>query len=76
MRQITFEYEGRMAAQYWDIYELSERLGKSPATLRRDITRNPRNVPPRLNIPGAKILRWRPAEVEVWLEEQRALGLV
>jgi len=64
-----------MAVRYWDIYDLGERLGRSPATIRQDMARNPRAVPPRIYIPQGKMLRWRPAEVEVWLEERRALGL-
>jgi predicted DNA-binding transcriptional regulator AlpA len=60
--------------KYLDIYELGELLGKSPATIRKNLRRNPRRVPPRMHIPGTKMLRWRVVDVEVWRDEQGALG--
>lgn len=56
--------------KYLDIYELGEVLGRSPDSIRRKLKSNPRGVPPTMYIPGTRMLRWRPAEVEAWLEEQ------
>jgi len=48
--------------------ELATILSRSPETIRRDIRRNPNAVPPRLQIPGTRLLRWRAADVEAWLD--------
>jgi len=58
---------------YLDIDELAELLGISSATIRRNLRLAARNVPPKMHIPGTKMLRWRRADVEVWLEEQVAM---
>lgn len=50
-----------------DIHELATVLGRSPETLKKDLRRNPMAVPPRLYIPGTRMLRWREADVEAWL---------
>jgi predicted DNA-binding transcriptional regulator AlpA len=47
--------------------DLAAILGRSPETIRRDLRRNPDAVPPRLQLPGARLLRWRAADVEAWL---------
>ena len=52
-----------------DIEELADVLGRSPATVRRDMKRNPLAVPPRLQVPGTRLLRWRPSDVWAWLDE-------
>lgn len=52
-----------------DLEELAEVLGRSPETVRRDMRRNPMAVPPRLNVPGTRLLRWRPSDVKAWLDE-------
>jgi predicted DNA-binding transcriptional regulator AlpA len=49
------------------IEDLARLLGRSPETIRKDIKRNPAGVPPRLCIPGNRLLRWRPADVDGWL---------
>lgn len=59
--------------KYLDIYELIEMLGKSPVAIRKALKNNKRTVPPRIHIPGTKMLRWRKSDVDVWLEEQMAL---
>ena len=59
--------------KYLDIYELSEILGKSRATIRKALKSNARTVPPRMHIHGTRMLRWRKSDVDVWLEEQMAL---
>lgn len=50
-----------------NIEALARLLGRSPETIRKDIKRNPAGVPPHLCIPGNRLLRWRPADVEDWL---------
>lgn len=50
-----------------DIHELAEYLGRSPETIKKDLKRNPLAVPPRLHIPGTRLLRWRVEDVEQWL---------
>lgn len=50
-----------------DVYELSEVLGRSPETIKKDLRRNRLAVPPRLHIPGTRMLRWRAEDVDAWL---------
>lgn len=50
-----------------DIHELATVLGRSPETIKKDLRRNPLAVPPRLHIPGTRMLRWRACDVEAWL---------
>ena len=45
--------------------ELADILGRSPETIRKDIRRNPDAVPPRLKLPGTRLLRWRASDVDV-----------
>ena len=52
-----------------DLDELARLLGRSPETVRRDMRRNPMAVPPRLHLPGTRLLRWRPCDVHAWLDE-------
>ena len=47
--------------------ELADVLSRSPETSRKDIRRNPDAVPPRLKLPGTRLLRWRASDVDVWL---------
>ncbi len=47
--------------------ELAVILGRSPETIRKDIRRNPDAVPPRLQLPGTRLLRWRASDVDAWL---------
>lgn len=54
--------------------DLASLLGRSPETIRKDLRRNPAAVPPRLLIEGARLLRWRAVDVDVWLA-QRVEGL-
>ena len=42
-------------------------LGRSAETLKKDMRRNPCAVPPRVIVPGARLLRWRVSDVEAWL---------
>ena len=50
-----------------DLQELSELLKRSPETIKKDLKRNSLAVPPRMHIPGTRLLRWRVADVESWL---------
>ena len=50
-----------------DIKALAALLQRSPETIRKDLKRNPTAVPPRVMIPGTRLLRWRAADVETWL---------
>ncbi len=52
-----------------DINDLAELLGRSPETIKKDIKRNPLAVPPRLHIPGTRLLRWRQQDVDAWLAQ-------
>jgi hypothetical protein len=55
--------------QLLDADELGKILGRSPHTLKRDLRRNPAAVPPRMQLPGTRLLRWRPEVVRKWLDE-------
>lgn len=50
-----------------DLSELSALLGRSPETIKKDLKRNRLAVPPRLHIPGTRLLRWRKVDVDSWL---------
>lgn len=50
-----------------DLNELSALLGRSPETIKKDLKRNRLAVPPRLHIPGTRLLRWRKVDVDNWL---------
>lgn len=50
-----------------DLNEIARLLGRSPHTIKSDLRRNPDAVPPRLQLPGTKLLRWRQEDVEAWL---------
>lgn len=58
---------------YLDIWELGELLGRAPSTIRKQLRSDPRRVPPRMHIPGTRMLRWKASEVNAWLEIQKAL---
>ncbi|MDE3105442.1 MAG: hypothetical protein KGK08_09740 [Acidobacteriota bacterium] len=47
--------------------DLAEMLGRSAQTIKKDLRRNPDAVPPRLQLPGTRLLRWRATDVRVWL---------
>ena len=50
-----------------DLNELASLLGRSPETIKKDLKRNRLAVPPRLHIPGTRLLRWRSVDVDAWL---------
>lgn len=61
-------------ATYLDVFELAEILGRTPATIRRNMRCRPWLVPAKMHIPGTRMLRWRATDVEVWLAEQKAFA--
>lgn len=50
-----------------DLHELSALLGRSSETIKKDMKRNRLAVPPRLHIPGTRLLRWRQIDIDTWL---------
>lgn len=50
-----------------DLPELASLLGRSSETIRKDLRRRPEAVPPRLQLPGTRLLRWRLVDVTTWL---------
>ena len=40
-----------------DLEEVAALLGRSPQTVKKDLRRNPMAVPPRLYVPGTRLLR-------------------
>lgn len=61
--------EERVTMKYLDIFELAELLSVSPETIRRNIRLRPWAVPPKMHIPGTRLLRWRSDQVRLWQEE-------
>ena len=55
--------------------ELSQLLGRSPATLQADFSRNPGSLPPAHKPPHTKNPVWLLAEVLAWLQAQPAKEL-
>jgi predicted DNA-binding transcriptional regulator AlpA len=56
-----------MDTKLLDLNELSEMLGRRPETIKKDMKLNRLAVPPRLYIPGTRLLRWRQTDVDTWL---------
>lgn len=54
---------------YLDIFELATLLGQSTRTIRRNLVNCPHLIPPKVYIPGSRMLRWRSHEVERWMYE-------
>jgi predicted DNA-binding transcriptional regulator AlpA len=50
---------------------LAEALSMSPLTVRQSASRNPERLPPRLAVPGRKLL-WAVKDVEEWIEKHRS----
>ncbi|WP_442596669.1 hypothetical protein ACSBPU_06860 [Parapusillimonas sp. JC17] len=50
-----------------DLNDLAALLRRSPHTIKRNLRTNPDAVPPRLQLPGTKLLRWRQEDVQAWL---------
>lgn len=47
--------------------ELAAVLKRSANTIKNDLRRNPGAVPPRMKLPGTRLLRWRLVDVQAWL---------
>ncbi len=60
--------------QLLTLQQLAHLLARSPETIRKDLTRNPSAVPPRVRIPGARHLRWCLRDVEEWLGTHTQAG--
>lgn len=57
----------QMENSIFDLADLAALLGRSTQTIKKDIQRNRLAVPPRLHIPGTRLLRWRRYDVDAWL---------
>ena len=67
VRTFIFINGSSMNSKLIDLNELSAMLGRSPETIKKDLKRNRLAVPPRLYIPGTRLLRWRQIDVDRWL---------
>lgn len=65
-------YAAFCMAPLLELHDLAALLGRSASTIKKDLRRNPSAVPPRLQLPGTQLLRWRASDVETWLEETAA----
>jgi len=50
--------------KYLDIDELAEVLGQSVNSSKKKLVANPTSLPPRMHLPGARMLRWRAQEAQ------------
>lgn len=50
--------------------ELAAILKRSQHTIKNDLRRNPDAVPPRMILPGTRLLRWRLVDVHAWLQSR------
>lgn len=55
--------------KYLDVEELAVLMDLTPSTIRRYVAKKPFNLPPKMHIPGSKMMRWRKVEAEKWLYE-------
>lgn len=53
-----------------NLEDLATLLARSTETIRKDLHRNPAAVPPRLIIPGTRLLRWRAQDVHAWMAQR------
>ena len=54
------------------VEDLAALLQRSVATLKSDVSRRPHTLPPRLVVPGTKVVMWLESDVLEWLESLRA----
>lgn len=52
---------------------LAVALCRTPATIRTQLNRSPKNLPPRARIPGSRRVLWFKSDVEKWLAAYRQL---
>jgi predicted DNA-binding transcriptional regulator AlpA len=53
------------------IKDLAEILGRSPVTVRVDVSRRPETLPPRIVMPGSNRVVWDEEDVKTWLANQK-----
>jgi hypothetical protein len=56
-----------MLKPFMDIDELSQWIGKTPATIRVDLGRRPETLPPAIKVPGTRGWLFKRSTVEEWL---------
>jgi len=49
------------------VEDLARYIHKSESTIRSDVKRNPKSLPPICRLPGTRRLLWRREDVEAWL---------
>lgn len=54
--------------QLLTVEQLGGILQKSPHSIRHDLTRNPKSLPPLVRIPGVKRNLWRVSDVRTWMD--------
>ena len=55
-----------------DVYFIAELLHKTPDTVRVDLGRRPKSLPPRLVIPDSRKLLWLESDVIAWIDNLRS----
>jgi predicted DNA-binding transcriptional regulator AlpA len=58
------------------IKDLAEILGRSPVTVRVDVSRRPETLPPRIVMPGSNRVVWDEEDVKTWLANQKRSDVV
>lgn len=58
------------------IKDLAEILGRSPVTVRVDVSRRPETLPPRIVMPGSNRVVWDEEDVKTWLANQKRSNVV
>jgi len=58
------------------IKDLAEILGRSPTTVRVDVSRRPETLPPRIVMPGSNRVVWDEEDVKTWLANQKRSNVV
>ena len=58
-------------AKLVDIEFIAALMHKTPNTIRMDLTRRPKSLPPRLMIPDSRTVLWLESDVLCWLEDLR-----
>jgi predicted DNA-binding transcriptional regulator AlpA len=53
------------------IKDVAEILGRSPVTVRVDVSRRPETLPPRIVMPGSNRVVWDAKDVADWLAKQK-----
>jgi predicted DNA-binding transcriptional regulator AlpA len=64
-----FFYEAQMKLAL-DAKELADALGLTVSTVQQYASKSPEKLPPRLNIPGRRLL-WAAEDVELWVNAHR-----